>query len=115
MNKEKLARDYGIARSYYEYRLPVHEICAKMCLGRVTVYRILRTFADENPQIVEKMRKSSSPEDLSNENLELKVRLAGMEKELHDARMRADALDKMIDIAERLYNIPVRKKSGPKQ
>ena len=44
----------------------------------------------------------------------MKQRLASMEKELHEAKMRATAFDKMIDIAERLYKIPVRKKYGPK-
>ena len=61
------------------------------------------------------MKQSATPEDLSNENLELKKRLAALEKELHEAKMAAAAYDKMIDIAERLYKIPVRKKSGPKQ
>lgn len=46
---------------------------------------------------------------------ELKKRLAAMEQELHEAKMAAAAYNKMIDIAERLYKIPVRKKSGPKQ
>ena len=48
-------------------------------------------------------------------NIELKKRLAAMEQELHEAKMAAAAYNKMIDIAERLYKIPVRKKSGPKQ
>ena len=45
----------------------------------------------------------------------MKKRLAAMEQELHEAKMAAAAYNKMIDIAERLYKIPVRKKSGPKQ
>lgn len=114
MDNEREERNYGIARNFYQYRMPVKDICAKMSLGKVTVYRILRNFAADNPQIVEEMKNSSQPEDLSKENMELKQRLASMEKELHDAKMRAAAFDKMIDIAERLYKIPVRKKYGPK-
>ena len=76
---------------------------------------ILSNFAADNPKMVNEMKQSATPEDLSNENLELKKRLAALEKELHEAKMAAAAYDKMIDIAERLYKIPVRKKSGPKQ
>ena len=67
------------------------------------------------PQIVEEMKQNATPESLSQENIELKKRLAAMEQELHEAKMAAAAYNKMIDIAERLYKIPVRKKSGPKQ
>ena len=73
------------------------------------------TTQTNNPQIVEEMKQNATPESLSQENIELKKRLAAMEQELHEAKMAAAAYNKMIDIAERLYKIPVRKKSGPKQ
>lgn len=88
---------------------------AKMSISSTSVYRILGNFATNNPQIVEKMKQNATPESLSQENIELKKRLAAMEQELHEAKMAAAAYNKMIDIAERLYKIPVRKKSGPKQ
>lgn len=111
MDKDKLELSVSVARSYYQYHLPVREIMAKMSLSKTSVYRILSNFAADNPKMVNEMKQSATPEDLSNENLELKKRLAALEK----AKMAAAAYDKMIDIAERLYKIPVRKKSGPKQ
>ena len=59
------------------------------------------------------MKQNATPENLSQENIELKKRLAAMEQELHEAKMAAVAYNKMIDIAERLYKIPVRKKLDP--
>lgn len=115
MDKDKLELSVSVARSYYQYHLPVREIMAKMSLSKTSVYRILSNFAADNPKMVNEMKQSATPEDLSNENLELKKRLAALEKELHEAKMAAAAYDKMIDIAERLYKIPVRKKTGPKQ
>nr|WP_297655726.1 hypothetical protein [uncultured Prevotella sp.] len=115
MDKDKMDMALSIARSYYQYHVSVREIMEKMSISKTSVYRILGNFAASNPQIVEEMKQSASPEDLSQENVELKKRLAAMEKELHDAKMAAAAYNKMIDIAERLYKIPVRKKSGPKQ
>ena len=45
--------------------------------------------------------------------LELKVRQ--LEKDLEFEKMRTQALDKMIDIAERDLNIAIRKKAGTRQ
>jgi len=49
-------------------------------------------------------------------------KLAALKKKLKEARaalayqkMRADAYDKMIDIAEEKFNLPIRKKAGTKQ
>jgi polyhydroxyalkanoate synthesis regulator phasin len=38
-----------------------------------------------------------------------------LEKELEHAQMKNAALETMIDLAEQLFKIPIRKKSGPKQ
>ena len=115
MDKDKMDLALSIARSYYQYHVPVREIMAKMSISSTSVYRILGNFATNNPQIVEESKQNATPENLSQENIELKKRLAAMEQELHEAKMAAAAYNKMIDIAERLYKIPVRKKSGPKQ
>lgn len=46
---------------------------------------------------------------------ELEARIKQLEKDLEHERLRAHALDTMINIAERELKIPIRKKSGTKQ
>ena len=46
---------------------------------------------------------------------ELQQKIALLEKQLEWEKMRAFALDKMIDIAEEKLNISIRKKSGNQQ
>ena len=46
---------------------------------------------------------------------ELKAALKKAQKEAELEKLRAKAYDKMIDLAEERYNIPIRKKSGTKQ
>ena len=38
-----------------------------------------------------------------------------LRKELRSQKLRAEALDTMIDVAEEMFGIPVRKKAGTKQ
>ena len=45
---------------------------------------------------------------------ELKARIAKLERELEDARLMRDFYDEMINIAEKDFNIPIRKKGGAK-
>ena len=46
---------------------------------------------------------------------ELKEELKKAQKEAEMQKLRATAYDKMIDLAEETFNIPIRKKSGTKQ
>ncbi len=48
------------------------------------------------------------------ETLQLKKRIAELEKKLKDADMKAIAYSTMIDIAEKEFNIPIRKKYNTK-
>lgn len=45
----------------------------------------------------------------------LRAEVTRLRKELREQKMRAEALDTMIDVAEEMFNIPVRKKAGTKQ
>jgi len=55
----------------------------------------------------------SMPED-SFENLQLKKRISELEHQLKDAEMKAIAFSTMVDIAEKQFNIPIRKKVNTK-
>ena len=48
------------------------------------------------------------------ETLQLKKRIAILEKKLKDADMKAIAYSTMVDIAEKEFNIPIRKKYNTK-
>lgn len=48
------------------------------------------------------------------ENLQLKKRIEELEKQLKDAELRAIAFSTMVDVAEKEFNIPVRKKFNTK-
>lgn len=62
------------------------------------------------------MKKKKIKEDLpdSFENLQLKKRVEELEKQLKDAEMKAIAFSTMVDIAEKEFNIPIRKKCNTK-
>ena len=62
------------------------------------------------------MRKNKTTEELpdSFENLQLKKRVEELEKQLKDAEMKAIAYSTMVDIAEKEFNIPIRKKYNTK-
>ena len=53
-------------------------------------------------------------DDESFENLQLKKRLAELEKQLKDAELKAIAFSTMVDIAEKEFKIPIRKKLNTK-
>lgn len=67
-------------------------------------------FASNTNQMKNKLEESSE----SFENLQLKKRIEELEKQLKDAEMKAIAFSTMVDIAEREFKIPIRKKLNTK-
>ena len=53
-------------------------------------------------------------DDESFENLQLKKRIAELEKQLKDSELKAIAFSTMVDIAEKEFKIPIRKKLNTK-
>jgi transposase len=66
------------------------------------------------------MSKKKEPKDLIDgsietfENLQLKKRILELEKQLKDAELKAIAFSTMVDIAEKEFKIPIRKKLNTK-
>lgn len=60
------------------------------------------------------MADKSNEEQESFEMLQLKKRIAELEKKLKDAEMKAIAWQTMVDIAEKEFNIPIKKKFNTK-
>ncbi len=116
--------------SYYlSNHCNVRVICEKFGICKKTFYNWLSIFASEkerqmkrrsgsinkslhNPMPKKKVNPTESPEE------EL-VRLREENKKLQEALKMAEwsnhAKDVMIDLAEKTFNIPIRKKSGAKQ
>lgn len=63
------------------------------------------------PQIDDNMANKSKDDQIR----ELKAALKQAQKRADLEELRAKAYDKMIDLAEEHFNIPIRKKSGTKQ
>jgi len=58
--------------------------------------------------------KPTNVEKESFENLQLKKRITELEKQLKDAELKAIAFSTMVDIAEKEFKIPIRKKLNTK-
>ena len=61
-----------------------------------------------------KKKKGQEKTTESFENLQLKKRVEDLEKQLKDAELKAIAFSTMVDIAEKEFNIPIRKKLNTK-
>jgi transposase len=61
-----------------------------------------------------KKKHSISSETESFESMQLKKRILELEKQLKEAEMKAIAFSTMVDIAEKQFNIPIRKKYNTK-
>ena len=78
--------------------------------------RWISGFTKTNPDIIETMRsKNNYTRKLEEENEQLRKELQLLHKHADKESLRAHALDKMIDVAERMFDIPIRKKAGTKQ
>ena len=110
--KRNAIRD-EILRMYAETDMSYGEIAEINGVQIRTVEYIIRNFASEHPNIpvMRKNKKDASEEDFN----ALRAEIARLKKELRYEKMRAEALDTMIDVAEEMFNIPVRKKAGTKQ
>lgn len=77
--------------------------------GSMTLSRWLDKFATESymPMAAKKQTRD--------ELAELKAELALLRRELEDERLRRQAYEMMVKIAEEEFNIPIEKKSGVKR
>jgi len=97
-------------------------------VSRSTILRWIRIFVSENPEYRYQMQKPSTPKHEDPETIEamrrekaekaeiraLKEEIGRLQVKLQKAELRADLYDEMINVAEKQFNIPIRKKSGAK-
>jgi len=82
-------------------------------LGYQTIIKTTKRNIVSNIDIMAKDKGPIEPED-SFENLQLKKRISELEKQLKDAELKAIAFSTMVDIAEKEFKIPIRKKFNTK-
>jgi len=72
-------------------------------------------FDTKTPVMTKKRSKKETKTGFDDfETLQLKKRIVELEKKLKDADMKAIAYSTMVDIAEKEFNIPIRKKYNTK-
>ena len=118
-----------IVKAHLVNHVPIMQLSKEFGIPRVTIWRWIRTFADgkvpnrrtqgtpevkPNPSSMSK--KSQKPVESEAEEL---ARLREENKRLAEALKMSEwmnhAKDVMIAEAERMFNIPIRKKAGAKQ
>jgi transposase len=83
-------------------------------LGYHTGIKTRRPNIVSNFNLMPKKKNKPVNEGDDFENLQLKKRIAELEKQLKDAELKAIAFSTMVDIAEKEFKIPIRKKLNTK-
>ena len=126
--QKSLEEKQMIVKAHLLNQVPIAQLCVDFGITRMTIYRWISIFADgkvpkgrskgtsdvkQNPL---PMPKKLKPEESAAEEL---ARLRDENKRLAEALKMAEwmnhAKDVMIDEAEKMFNIPIRKKAGAKQ
>lgn len=119
----------AVIELYVKKHLPVEKICEIIPVSYATIYRWIANFASERspedlPKVYTKLKShvmskqekiKRDQSSLDEELKRLKAENARLQAELDYARLRAEAYDEMINVAESMFNIPIRKKAGVKQ
>ena len=110
---------------YVKEGLSIRGISKIIPVGKSTIAKWIANFANDYPQEAPIMKKRSikpAPQieqeprtDLPEDVKALQEEVLRLKKELRHEKMRADAYDMMIDLAEDAFKIPIRKKSGAEQ
>ncbi|WP_077197487.1 transposase [Prevotella ihumii] len=121
-NCEKRNKYYDeVIRLYTQEGLGRTKISRIIPVGETTISRWIRNFASENQvKVIMKRRTfihSGTPiADAENTEIkDLQAEIARLKKELTHESLRADAFNELINVAEKQFNISIRKKAGAKQ
>jgi hypothetical protein len=69
---------------------------------------------NSNFALMAKSKKKNESDIVDFEKLQLQKRISELEKQVQVAEMKAIAFSTMVDIAEKEFNIPIRKKFNTK-
>jgi len=114
-----------VIRLHYVLGCGPTEISRTLSVSRHYVYSCITIFAKKNPEKAKLMRKEKTKltrKSVQAQSVKLRETIEGLEarvkeleRQLSDERLRSEAYDTMIDIAEETFNIPIRKKPGAEQ
>jgi len=112
-----------VIRLHYEKGYGEDRISRILPVGHSTVSRWIGIFAAENDTNTIPMPKrksmlpspSTSPAPSVKEVKDIQEELVRLQSQLKHERLRADAYDEMITVAETKFNIAIRKKAGAKR
>ena len=97
---------------YHIQQQSVSSIISKTGIKRSQVYRFLRIFAAEYPELAEQMKKKR--EDVSpDEYKKLLEEVSTLKSELRREKLRADFYEEMVAFGKEVYGIDL-KKAGTK-
>lgn len=97
---------------YYVDHGSISAFSVKKGIPEGTVYRWIRTFEAENPQMCEQMKKQGkeiTPDDYK----KLLREISELKKQLSQERLRADFYEEMVAFGKEVYGIDL-KKAGTK-
>ena len=83
-------------------------------LGHSTILKWCRKYGKQTPHISRKERTGIMPQK-EHELLLLNNEIKALKQELEDARFKNVVLETLVDVAEREFRIPIRKKYGAKR
>ena len=102
----KLAAKYGVSRTTINKWVMIHQGIHNLPLSEKQV--------KYNTSSMNSSKTKPNLEQIENMDA-MQARIALLEKQLQWEKLRADALDTMINIAEKQLDISIRKKSGNQQ
>jgi transposase-like protein len=103
-----------IVRDYLLNGIEQCQIAKDYGISQHSVSRIIRNFAASNDKSALLMK--NRPTDIQADEIKaLREEIMELKKKLHSETMRADFYDTMIDVAEEMFNIEIRKKAGTGQ
>lgn len=110
-----------VIRLHYEEGYGEDRIAKLLPISHTTASRWIAIFANEKVKIsqskdMEKPQTRASAQiESADEVQSLRNRVKELEAQLLQAEIKAEFYDKMIDVAEAKFKIPIRKKAGAKQ
>ena len=109
-----------VIRLHYEEGYGEDRIARIIPIGHATAARWISIFAREKGKIkgmtdMAKTQEAASVQTDGKDVKELQKKIKELEAQLLAAEVKAEVYDRMIDIAEARFGIPIRKKPGAKQ
>lgn len=106
---------------YFNQGLGYVKISRLVPVSRSGIAKWIVNFIAKNGNQYPPVMKEETPKPITQSSSEvsdnelLQDKISSLESQLRKEKLRADAYDMMIDIAEKKFNIPIRKKAGAKQ